>query len=58
MARHIAPFWSRYAPDEEYGGFRGWITNDLQIDEQAEKGIVLNSRILWTFAQACRLVPG
>jgi mannobiose 2-epimerase len=52
---NIAPFWSRYAPDKEYGGFRGWITNDLQIDEQAEKGIVLNSRILWTFAHAYKL---
>ena len=52
---NIAPFWTRYAPDEEYGGFRGWITNDLQIDEQAEKGIILNSRILWTFAHAYKL---
>ena len=52
---NIAPFWLKYAPDEKYGGFRGWITNDLQIDEQAEKGIILNSRILWTFARAFKL---
>ena len=52
---NIAPFWLQYAPDEKYGGFRGWITNDLQIDEQAEKGIILNSRILWTFSRACKL---
>src|SRR5882724_11915940 len=52
---NIAPFWTRYAPDEKQGGFRGWITNDLQIDEQAEKGIILNSRILWTFSRAFKL---
>lgn len=52
---NIAPFWLRYAPDEKYGGFRGLITNDLQIDEPAEKGIILNSRILWTFSRAYKL---
>src|SRR5882762_3954715 len=52
---NIAPFWLQYAPDEKYGGFHGWITNDLQIDEQAEKGIILNSRILWTFSRAYKL---
>src|SRR5262245_22816440 len=51
---NIAPFWLQHATDEKYGGFRGWITNDLQVDEEAEKGIILNSRILWTFAHAFR----
>ena len=32
--------------------FTAGSTNDLQIDEQAEKGIILNSRILWTFSRA------
>jgi mannobiose 2-epimerase len=49
---NIAPFWIKYAPDTEYGGFRGLIANDLRADEHAEKGIILNSRILWTFSQA------
>ena len=52
---NIAPFWLQYAPDEKHGGFRGWITNDLQIAERAEKGIILNSRILWTFSRAYKL---
>jgi cellobiose epimerase len=52
---NIAPFWLRYASDEKHGGFHGWISNDLKIDEQAEKGIILNSRILWTFAHAFKL---
>jgi mannobiose 2-epimerase len=52
---NIAPFWLQRAPDQKHGGFHGWITNDLQIDEQAEKGIILNSRIMWTFSRAHRL---
>ena len=52
---NIAPFWLRYSLDEKYGGFHGWIANDLTIDEQAEKGIILNSRILWTFSRAYQL---
>jgi cellobiose epimerase len=52
---NIAPFWVNLAPDQKHGGFHGWIANDLQIDEQAEKGIILNSRILWTFAHAYKI---
>ncbi len=51
---HIAPFWLQHAPDDEHGGFRGWMTNDLEIDERADKGVILNTRILWTFAHAYR----
>ncbi len=28
----ILPFWLKYAVDDEFGGFRGQITNDLKID--------------------------
>ncbi len=52
---NIAPFWLHYALDEKHGGFHGWITNDLKIDDQAEKGIILNARILWTFAHAYKV---
>jgi mannobiose 2-epimerase len=48
----ILPFWLKYAVDDEYGGFRGQIANDLTIDEQAAKGVILNARILWTFSKA------
>lgn len=46
---NISPFWIKYVPDENYGGFHGFISNNLQVDEFAGRGIVLNSRILWTF---------
>ena len=48
----ILPFWLKYAVDNDFGGFRGQITNDLTIDPQAAKGLILNARILWTFAKA------
>ena len=51
----ILPFWLKYTVDKEYGGFRGQIANDLTIDPQANKGLILNARILWTFAKAYKV---
>jgi mannobiose 2-epimerase len=48
----ILPFWLKYTIDDEYGGFRGQISNDLVIDHHAAKGLILNARILWTFSKA------
>ena len=48
----ILPFWQKNAIDEEFGGFRGQVANDLTIDPRAGKGLILNARILWTFAKA------
>lgn len=48
----ILPFWLKYTIDDEYGGFRGQISNDLTIDPHADKGLILNARILWTFSKA------
>ena len=52
LKSNILPFWLKYAIDEEYGGFRGQIANDLTIDSKAAKGLILNARILWTFSKA------
>ena len=48
----ILPFWLKYTIDDEYGGFRGQVLNDLTIDPHAAKGLILNARILWTFSKA------
>jgi mannobiose 2-epimerase len=48
----ILPFWLKYAIDSEFGGFRGQIANDLTLDPCADKGLILNARILWTFSKA------
>ena len=52
LRSNILPFWLKYTIDDEFGGFRGQITNDLIIDPKADKGLVLNARILWTFSKA------
>jgi mannobiose 2-epimerase len=48
----ILPFWLNRTFDEEHGGFRGKIANDLTVDPHAPKGLILNARILWTFSKA------
>lgn len=54
LRSNILPFWLKYTIDDEYGGFRGQITNDLVIDPLAPKGLILDARILWTFSEAYR----
>jgi mannobiose 2-epimerase len=49
---NILEFWSTYAVDQKYGGFAGEIDANGDIVEGAEKGLVLNARILWTFSVA------
>jgi len=51
----IFPFWLTKMIDHENGGFYGWATNDGKILHKADKGAVLNTRLLWTFSAAYRL---
>lgn len=48
--QRILRYWAAYAPDERNGGFNGRVGEQNEIDEKAEKGSVLNSRILWTYS--------
>jgi mannobiose 2-epimerase len=50
--QHILQFWSTYAVDHTHGGFYGRIDDTNKIYPEADKGSVLNSRILWTFSAA------
>ena len=52
LLSNILPFWLKKTIDDEFGGFRGQISNDLTVDSHAAKGLILNARILWTFAKA------
>jgi mannobiose 2-epimerase len=54
LMHHILPFWRTHGTDEEFGGFRGRVTNDLQVEKKAGKGLILNARILWFFAAVYR----
>ena len=48
----ILDYWKQFTIDHEFGGFAGKINNYNEADKKAEKGIVLNSRILWAFSSA------
>ena len=52
---NILGFWMKHTVDTEHGGFVGEIDNKLNIIAGAEKSLVLNARILWTFASAYRV---
>ncbi|MEO6844813.1 MAG: AGE family epimerase/isomerase [Ginsengibacter sp.] len=51
----ILDYWQRNTIDKSNGGFYGKIDNDNRIFNEAPKGSVLNSRILWTFSAAFNL---
>jgi mannobiose 2-epimerase len=53
----ILDWWMTHTPDHEYGGFIGRMDGQGKIHPEAEKGIILNTRILWTFSAAARLMP-
>lgn len=48
----ILDFWRDNAVDEKYGGFIGRRDYQNNLIPKASKGIILNSRILWSFAAA------
>ena len=50
----IIPFWKKLR-DDEFGGYYGWLSYDLELDKKAVKGCILNSRITWFFANAYTL---
>jgi len=51
----IIPFWKQLR-DNENGGFYGFMDYDLQLNKEAEKGCILNSRILWFFSNSYLLL--
>jgi len=50
----ILPFWLKFTPDMQRGGFYGKVDNDGRVDRDAPRSAVLNGRILWTFSAAYR----
>ena len=51
----ILPFWMRYDVDEENGGFYGVVTREGKPVKEGTKCLVLNARLVWTFASAYRI---
>ena len=55
LTEKILPFWERLK-DDAHGGFYGYVDKELTLYPEADKGCILNSRILWTFSTAARLL--
>ena len=55
LTKDLIPFWKGMR-DAENGGFYGYMDTKGRVDKKAEKGCILNSRILWFFSSACTLL--
>lgn len=56
LENNILPFWLEKMQDNEHGGFYGRIDGNNQLHPEAEKGAILNARILWSFSAAYRVL--
>lgn len=56
LEKNILHFWQTKMVDNENGGFYGRIDGLETLYPEAEKGTVLNARILWTFSAAYRVL--
>jgi len=54
---NIMAFWLEFGKDPDHQGLIGRMKNDLSIEEDAPKGLILNVRTLWTFSAAYRFDP-
>jgi len=55
LTKNILPYWSTRMVDNQNGGFYGRIDGNNKVYPEAEKGGILNARILWTYSSAYRV---
>jgi mannobiose 2-epimerase len=56
LENNILSFWVDKMQDIEYHGFYGQIDGNDILHPEANKGAILNARILWTFSSAYRIL--
>ena len=56
VENNILRFWLDKMVDREHGGFYGRIDGSEVLHPEAEKGAILNARILWSFSAAYRVL--
>ena len=56
VENNILCFWQDKMVDHENGGFYGRIDGTNVLHSEAEKGAILNARILWSFSAAYRVL--
>lgn len=56
LTENILPYWINKVEDHENGGFYGRVDGHDTVHPEAEKGAILNARILWAFSAAYRVL--
>ena len=56
LEHNILRFWLDKMMDYEHGGFYGRMDGEGELHKEAEKGAILNARILWAFSAAFRVL--
>lgn len=56
LEQNILPYWLTKMIDRENGGFYGRVTGKEHLIPDANKGGILNARILWTFSASYRVL--
>lgn len=56
VENNILHFWLEKMVDREHGGFYGRMDGNGVLHPEAEKGAILNARILWSFSAAYRVL--
>lgn len=55
LTGNLLPWWSRKTVDYVNGGFYGRVNSKDSVFADADKGGILNARILWTYSAAYRI---
>ena len=55
LVQDLIPFWNKLR-DDTFGGFYGYVDGNGKPDPKREKGVILNSRILWFYSSAYLLL--
>ena len=56
LEENILKYWIKQVTDQQNGGYYGRIDGHNIVHPEAEKGAVMNARILWAFAAAYRVL--
>ena len=56
LEKNILHFWMTQMVDHQHGGFYGRMDGCGRLYSEAEKGAILNARILWSFSAAYRVL--
>ena len=56
LTQNILPYWMSKMVDQNHGGFYGRRNGYDELIEHSDKGVILNTRILWTFSHAYQVL--